>query len=383
MLHKIIKIIFVSLAFLSLIHNQLDIRIGNNNALAFSSNITTKFINRPLPSTNGTHATTELTALHPSWKYLDFQSLPLPGFKFSLVLNPINDVAILFGGYNSTIGELDDLWMTDGFEWIQFQTPHSPGGRDGASLAYDEARQEAVLFGGYNLIALLGDTWSFNGIDWTLRNPTQSPPPRAGASMAYDPDRNLTILFGGQGDTGGDLEPLGDMWIWDGTDWQQQFPVHLPSARIGANMVYDEARHAMILFGGGAGGGLHDDTWIWDGTDWIEQQPAHRPAGRADFGLAYDENKQVVILYGGQAILPYGTDTWAWDGNDWEQLQTLQTPPEALSYNAKVVYIPALQTVMLFNDHRIKTFDPFTFTEYMEGWILTYQYLNFLPIVVE
>ena len=379
MSHKIIKIIFVSFAFLSLIHNQLDIRIGNNNALAFTSNITTEFISRPLPSTNGTHATTELTALHPSWKYLDFHSLPLPGFVFSLVLNPINDVAILFGGYNSTIGQLDDLWMTDGFEWIQFQTPHSPSGRSVSSMAYDEARQEAVLFGGYDGVNILGDTWSFDGVDWTQQNPTQSPPPRAHACMAYDPDRNLTILFGGEEY----MEPLDDVWVWDSASWQQQFPAHLPPPKFGANMVYDRVRQVMLLFGGAAGGGLHDDTWIWDGTDWTEQQPAHRPAGRADFGMAYDEDKQLVILYGGQASPPVPTDTWAWDGIDWEQLQTFQTPPEALSYMARLVYMPALQTVMLFNDHRIKTFDPFTFTEYMEGWMLTYQYFSFLPLILE
>ncbi len=334
----------------------------------------------------GTDTSWAVDTKYPTWKYLDFNSLPPPRFGFSLTLNLINEVAILFGGLNSTIGEMNDLWMTDGFEWIQFQTPTSPSKRVNSSMAYDEAQKEVVLFGGNDYGTLLGDTWSFNGIDWILQNPVFSPSPRTEASIAYDPDQDLIILFGGQGDTGGeDWEALGDMWIWDGANWEQKFPVHHPTPRSAANMAYDKVNHVMLLFGGGVGRGLLNDTWVWDGNDWTEQQPLHRPPVRADFGMAYDENKQVIIIYGGQGAPYDATDTWEWLGNDWVQIQTIQKPPKQLSYKAKLVYLPAYKTVMLVNDYRTKSVDSegnIEFTEHLEAWNLTYQYISMLPIII-
>jgi hypothetical protein len=145
------------------------------------------------------------------------------------MLNPINKIALLFGGINSTIGELNDLWLTNGLSWIQFQTPHAPKPRSDASMAYDEVHQVAVLFGGIGDGELLGDTWLFNGINWIQQQPLVSPSPRTGASMAYDAERNVTILFGGLVDTSGKFdEALNETWTWDGEIWEQQFPATPP-----------------------------------------------------------------------------------------------------------------------------------------------------------
>lgn len=323
----------------------------------------------------------------PQWQRLDYHTLPTPRILSSLTLNPVNKIALLFGGYNSSIGELNDLWLTNGIDWMQFQTPHSPGEQSGANMAYDEARQMAVLYGGSGNATLLGDTWLFNGVDWTQPQPLTSPSPRAFACMAYDADRNLTILFGGQADTGGKFwEPLNDMWTWDGENWEPQFPDLLPPARVGANMVYDRLRKSIVLFGGYIGGGFREDTWLWDGTSWTEQHPLHHPAGRADFGMAYDESRQKVILFGGQSYAYVDTtETWAWDGQDWTQLPTRQTPPKELAYGVQLVYLPSLQTVMLYNDFRDKTIvsdESFTITERSEVWVLTYLNLIYLPIII-
>jgi hypothetical protein len=270
---------------------------------------------------------------------------------------------------------------------MQFQTPHSPEARSGAGMGYDEARQEALLFGGGKSVTLLGDTWLFNGVDWIQQQTLISPSPRTGASMAYAADRNLSILFGGLADTGGKFwEALNEMWVWDGKNWQQQFPETLPPARWGANMVYDRANKSIVLFGGAdGGGGFREDTWIWDGTTWIEQHPLHHPIGRADFGMAHDESKQQVILFGGQTYT-YGdpTETWAWDGQDWTQLPTRQTPPKELAYGAQLFYLPDLQTVMLYNDFREKTMvseKSIISTEHSEIWVLNYRNLIFLPVI--
>jgi Galactose oxidase, central domain len=272
------------------------------------------------------------------WQQLNFQTLPSPRIGSALTLNPVNQVALLFGGSDPLHGMLNDLWLTDGRAWLQFKTLHAPEARSGASLVYDEARQEAVLFGGAaSNSTLFGDTWIFNGIDWIQQQPLVSPPPRTIASMAYDADRNLTILFGGLADTGGKYwDALGDMWIWDG-------------------------------------------------ATWIEQHPLHHPAGRQSFGMAYDEGRQQVILFGGQTSVEVNpSETWAWDGQDWTKLLTFQTPPSEMAVGAQLVYLPDLQTVSLFNDFRQKIINPdytATFIERTEVWALNSRYLVFSPLI--
>jgi hypothetical protein len=242
---------------------------------------TSEALSQPMAAAAPFPSQSPLTSPQLVWQRLDFQTLPSPRLGPALTLNPINKVALLFGGLDPLDGMLNDLWLTDGRAWLQFNTPHTPEARGGASLVYDQARREAVLFGGATYSStLLGDTWAFDGIDWVQQQPLEAPSPRTGASMAYDADRNLTILFGGQVDTGGKYwETSNEAWAWDGANWQQQSPAILPPARWGANMAYDRANKLIVLFGGAAGGGFREDTWLWDGAAWIEQHPLHHPAG--------------------------------------------------------------------------------------------------------
>jgi hypothetical protein len=290
------------------------------------------------------------------WQRIDYQVLPPPRMGSSLILNPINRIGFLFGGSNSTPGELNDLWLTDGYSWMQYQTPHAPGARSNASMAYDEAQRVAVLFGGMRGKTLLADTWLFNGVDWIQQDPTTSPSPRQNASMAYDAARNQIVLFGGLADTGGKfLETMNDMWVWDGKNWQQQFPLGLPPARWGANLVYDRAYQSLLLFGGGIDGSFREDTWLWDGAAWAEQYPIHHPPGHTNFGMAYDQSRQELILFGGQTSVDNdGAETWAWNVGDWNQLQTSLTSPHGMAYGAQLIYLPNLQTEILFNDCGLK-----------------------------
>ena len=43
------------------------------------------------------------------------------------------------------------------------------------AMAYDNARQRTLLFGGYNG-SVLGDTWDWDGRVWTRQAPATSPP---------------------------------------------------------------------------------------------------------------------------------------------------------------------------------------------------------------
>jgi hypothetical protein len=109
----------------------------------------------------------------------------------------------------------------------------------------------------------------------TTRQPTpaSNPQPRAGASISYDPAHHQIILFGGQRDL---LRNLDDTWTWDGTSWTEQHPRHRPPARQLAGLVYDAARSRTVLFGG-SDADAFNDTWLWDGTDWEGAAPCDEP----------------------------------------------------------------------------------------------------------
>jgi hypothetical protein len=84
--------------------------------------------------------------------------------------------------------------------------------------------------------------------------------------MAYDTARTETALFGGY-----DGSFLGDTWTWDGSDWTERTPAHSPPARGYPGMAYAAAPGQVVLFGGGSDSGKLDDTWIWAGSDWTRQ----------------------------------------------------------------------------------------------------------------
>src|SRR2546422_8529348 len=91
--------------------------------------------------------------------------------------------------------------------------------------------------------------------------------------MAYDAARGQVVLFGGC--CAGDL--LGDTWTWDGIDWTQRTPAHMPSPRFGPGATYDARTRQVVLFGGATGGCGYvcfADTWTLNGTSWRIPFPA-------------------------------------------------------------------------------------------------------------
>ena len=79
---------------------------------------------------------------------------------------------------------LDDTWTYDGHQWKKLQG-RGPRPREYASIAYDAATGQVVLFGGIGCQSLdgvgagsapggtgdgpgyCGDTWTFNGTTWS------------------------------------------------------------------------------------------------------------------------------------------------------------------------------------------------------------------------
>src|SRR5262249_12011060 len=145
------------------------------------------------------------------------------------------------------------------------------------AAVYDVDREAIVVFGGvadFGPIGPIADTWQFAAGAWCVGQGDAAGALPGLVPLAY---RLRLRRVSGLGGDGEDLSTLSDTWAWDGTRWAEQHPVHVPPARGGHLLVYDEARDRTLLFGGTAAvfdaiGNYsfvdYADTWEWDGTDW-------------------------------------------------------------------------------------------------------------------
>ncbi len=142
-------------------------------------------------------------------------------------------------------------------------------------MAYDAAASNVVLFGGQDSGVgpdnVLGDTWVWNGSTWTEEFPAVSPPARDGATMTYDAATGNVVLFGGLPGTSYMCETcMNDTWAWNGSTWTELNLTNSPPARFAATMAYDAATQNVVLFGGEGDltVGLLNDTWTL-GTAYV------------------------------------------------------------------------------------------------------------------
>jgi hypothetical protein len=256
---------------------------------------------------------------------------PPARFGGAMAYDEANQTAVLFGGQGQT-GYLNDTWTWNGTAWTEQHPQLSPPARYTASMAYDATTKDIVVVGGIgnvssSQIGNLGDTWTWNGTTWTEQHPAVSPPPRRGSSLAYDAASRQVILFGG--DNGARVPLLlNDTWGWNGTTWAQRNPASSPPGRADASMAYDEAASQLVLFGG-TGAMALGDTWIWDGRNWTQQAPSLSPSARYAAAAGYSASDGRVVLFGGYSGFS-GTrlnETWAWNGHTWNQLHPSNQPP--------------------------------------------------------
>jgi hypothetical protein len=132
--------------------------------------------------------------------------------------------------------------------WSQLSPSVGPPALRDAAAAYDGANRTVVVFGGARSDGTLSDqTWVWNGSTWSHADVYGAmPAPRQRASMAFDPALNQLILFGGAG-AGGRL--YDDTWAWNGASWNEIDAGPGPGGREGAALAADTAGH-LVLFGG-------------------------------------------------------------------------------------------------------------------------------------
>ena len=239
------------------------------------------------------------------WDWESSQVPPGARLAASLVFDKERDQSLLFGGWwtdcpNCGIFSAQS-WHWNGAIWTLHPNP-GPRQRESHAMVYDAARKVVVLFGGLleNEVGVwLGDdTWEWNG-EWSQRS-VVGPSPRRAHAMAYDKNRSVVVLFGGYGV---DDLPFSGTWEYDGATW---IPVASagPDPRARHTMVFDELRGTVILFGGGVINAQQNiafnDTWEWDGSTWRELCLSTSPSPRYGHGMVYDSARHEILLYGGR-----------------------------------------------------------------------------------
>lgn len=213
---------------------------------------------------------------------------------------------------------------------VPSQRTAPPSPRAAASIAYDEASGQLVLFGGTTngqSSGSLNETWTWNGSAWSLQHPSISPSVRTGAPMAYDPLHRVVVMFGGLGiaqvGKGGQII-LTDTWTWDGRTWTQQKTSIAPSAVDtpvdSGSMAFDPVSGRILYYTAQMESRTPSRTWAWTGSDWQELNPPTQP-------VTFQGN---LVTAGGRLLLiaqpaapeggRYLTGTWTWDGSDWKRL---------------------------------------------------------------
>ncbi|MFN7971754.1 MAG: putative Ig domain-containing protein [Acidobacteriota bacterium] len=257
---------------------------------------------------------TKLPAAQGSW---------VPGatasFGGRITIMDFDDVlgkAVLYGGYDG-VAIWDDTWVYDGASW-QMLNAGSARPRSFSGMAYDSSRQSMVLFGGDSQDL---DTWELPATTWMLAA-TAPPPllPRVYHGLAFDSRRGKCVLFGGHSYSAGDLN---DTWEYDGVAWTPgpPAPPGLTPRLVGA-MGFDRLRGVTVLFGGGPFYGYPTvaDTWEYDGTGWTSI-PVFGPQARIDGRMVWFAARQDLAMVGGfqSTCTSSLDDLWFYDGATWTQ----------------------------------------------------------------
>ncbi len=255
-----------------------------------------------------------------AWQRKTTTTAPTARNSNDLAFDTARNEIVMFGGYDNTF--LGDTWTFDSSAWTQKTPANSPPARSTHATAFDAARGNTVVFGGFNpTLGRLSDTWTWDGSNWTQVATTTQPSPRMFARMSYDATRQRVVLFGGSDAVNSFLS---DTWEFDGSNWTLVAEAGTgPSARQCAMMCFDPLRNETVLFGGGTNALVDAQTWAWNGTTWLQRTPANAPTPRWQGSMAFDSSRGKVVLYGG-ASAGWATnysDTWEWDGANWQPTQ--------------------------------------------------------------
>ncbi len=148
----------------------------------------------------------------------------------------------------------------------------------------------------------------------------------------------------------------------------------VPYPRADHEMVYDQHREKIILFGGreldfaapfrpSATSSRHvSETWEYDQCGWRQIETPHSPPNLDDFDIVYDSVRNATILLGQYTPIDNPESgsvsmMWEYDGQDWRRMTEVpQLPPPRIFRG--VTFDPFLNRIALFGGYGV----------YAPGW---------------
>jgi hypothetical protein len=218
---------------------------------------------------------------------------------------------------------LHETWLFDPVaeRWtrLAFEDGAAPETAAGEMLAYHEASDTFVLYGGFDLDrrTFVQPTWHFDlaSRTWTEVEPATVPPGRNFNTFAYDPRTERLVMSGGPSTPGA----ADEVWTYDPREvtWRQHERVPPGDVTEYARMVFDPNLDQLIRFGGrkeesGTAWSVSADlTWTLLEPDGDGPPRTTRHAMAAVPGLG-------VLVFGG---VPFGfsdftNDVWLLDTNE-------------------------------------------------------------------
>ena len=201
------------------------------------------------------------------------------GYSYGACFDTRRRETLVFGGVTS-VGDVGELWAYDGTDWT-LKTPIGPAPVFRplcCNMAFDTNRGVAVLLGAAESAPGKGNgygnsVWEWNGTGWNEAAQSGQLPSLqyGGNQFVYDTFRQESVLYGYElGDTGGISYPGGDgmrlVWRWNGAQWKTDPPTPTPGVvfHLYHSMVFDSARHALVVFGGEQDSGPPDTNYTYE-----------------------------------------------------------------------------------------------------------------------
>lgn len=260
----------------------------------------------PAPLTLWTWDGDRWTALEPSG------AQPAARNFAGVAWDDVRDELVVYGGLTPD-GPSDETWTWDGDTWT-LDPATGPGARSSSSLAFDTPSGRVLLYGGDDGASQYGDTWAWDGSTWTRVARDGPSPVRWPAFFEQDPTSGSPVLYGGHQVVDEDGPPaVGGTWVWDEDQWRAVPGAGQPGPLVNANGVV-HPDHGLLLVGGSDFETENGRVWRWTGAAWRLLAEDVMPPRQA-FGLAYDPRRGVTVLTGGlvePGSVERRQDVWEW-----------------------------------------------------------------------
>jgi len=259
---------------------------------------------------------------------------PANRWNHTLVFDRSIGRIMLFGGTTRT-SPLDDTWTWDGANWSQNTPSARPAARDTHGMCFANGIGASLMFAGYSGSRPgRDDTWSYSAQGWTQLTPGLHPSPRHYVThgLVYDSARDQPVLFGGWDGT----RAFGDTWTFDGSEWRPKLfyatsPVNGNRYALTPPMTWQQAQNLAALEGGhlatvrssaenswlrqtfspeywiGFNDSAVEGQWLWSSgenstySNWASGSPNNN--GNEDYAIVYlngswDDRNQAATYHG-------------------------------------------------------------------------------------